>query len=1020
MAEKKKSLKISIVGQNKMKGALRSVERSLNRTVGQVTKFSTSMVTSVGKVTAAVGAASAAFAAWQLKKQTQEVIQVTATYEQLMMTLEMVEGSAEMAGKSMQQIMKYARISPSTTEDVVRTFVQLKSILGDVELSTVKTLDSISMAFGRTIGDVSAAYIGLETEVLRRMGVTLDRTGQKAILMSGDMRLETEKTTEAIRAGLLHIWETKFPDAIDRATKTWKGMTSAFKSLIWETRLAIGRAGLLEFFERFISRISGAYVKAFDTGVIERWGQKISDILVSIFEKPMSLIVGMFEDLTSGDSIIISSVIDLFNAVKPAIKDFAESLLTVTEVFIEMGKSLFGSFKSVIEVFGDTKDNYNTVLAPVLNIIGKSLLMVGNSARLAKEGFIILTEAGKMVWNSLKSLFDKLMEKMWGFTADMRQLLLDTLKMYRDTVLEIGKNPILYATIFGDEPQALMEMTEPLNNAIKFIHKWQKDAADTTAKFAGKYKKNSDKAIENLAEIGRATDRWNEIVMDFAKGWVDLDRVVAKVDIKSTGAFEKMAETMSTLREKVSGIGAEITLSLGNKSKEAAEDAAKSIGIVNDHLADFLAGTKKGTPLLAFRAELPQGVIGGQMTAAEAQIKSMTNAVATHYRETLEKAKDTITDIERLMHFEKMAENMGVTIARPLNVMYANAEKLYKIGVINLDQFSQVIAEKVMPQVKELSETEFFKLNDKLQEAYLTLVNKVEPALSGFDATVSIPFGLPDPSVVKESISAIRKVIQRANYDATVVGETIRSQIIDRMAAFTPEARIKLFSEKDLEFFEKWKTWEPPEKTKETFDMIVMQAQNASQSVQSAFSDSLYYALYSETERMKDVWDSFNKSMVRMFSDTVVQGIEQLIKEMLKSEAVKQLSKSVMNWMSSLGSPAPNISPSLYMANGGVLKNAQLAFAQAGGIFDRPTIAAIAERPGMHEAVVPLPGNRHIPVDLRGQQQPQQTVYNVHINAVDAASFTQMLQRNPEAIVNIVNEDTMSNGASRATRREYG
>ena len=93
-----------------------------------------------------------------------------------------------------------------------------------------------------------------------------------------------------------------------------------------------------------------------------------------------------------------------------------------------------------------------------------------------------------------------------------------------------------------------------------------------------------------------------------------------------------------------------------------------------------------------------------------------------------------------------------------------------------------------------------------------------------------------------------------------------------------------------------------------------------------------------------------------------------------------------------------------------------------GGITTSPVIAGEAGA----EAIVPLPDGRSIPVNLNitgtsrlptmvSNRQNIVVNNNFVINAVDAASFTSLVRRNPEAIISVIANDLRKNGISRRT-----
>lgn len=87
---------------------------------------------------------------------------------------------------------------------------------------------------------------------------------------------------------------------------------------------------------------------------------------------------------------------------------------------------------------------------------------------------------------------------------------------------------------------------------------------------------------------------------------------------------------------------------------------------------------------------------------------------------------------------------------------------------------------------------------------------------------------------------------------------------------------------------------------------------------------------------------------------------------------------------------------------------------QHGGIVRRPTLGLLGEG-GEDELVVPLKGGK-VPVEKKGAEGP--TNININIVAADAASFQDMVRRNPGAILEPVLESLGRAGVMRAAIRE--
>ena|GEM_PF-6166851 len=154
--------------------------------------------------------------------------------------LRAVSVSTEEASRSFKELLEFAARTPHMTQDVVAAFIQLKSVGLEPTIEDLKTIGDVAFLFGRNIGDVGSALISFEKEVLRRLGIEIDRVGAKAKIMSGDMRIETENTATAIRKGLLYVWEQRFGGAMKEAESTWRGQVALFKSGVWEMQKAIG------------------------------------------------------------------------------------------------------------------------------------------------------------------------------------------------------------------------------------------------------------------------------------------------------------------------------------------------------------------------------------------------------------------------------------------------------------------------------------------------------------------------------------------------------------------------------------------------------------------------------------------------------------------------------------------------------------------------------------------------------------------------------------------------------------
>jgi len=154
--------------------------------------------------------------------------------------LESVSGSAAAADQALNAIREFARTSPLQTEDVVRGYVRLRAVGIDPTIEQMKTIGGVATLFNRELSDVVNGFIGMEKEVLRRLGIEIDRTGKKAIISSGNIQKEVNKDMASMRQAVVETWGERFPEAMENASKTTSSKLEIMKSNVWELAAEVG------------------------------------------------------------------------------------------------------------------------------------------------------------------------------------------------------------------------------------------------------------------------------------------------------------------------------------------------------------------------------------------------------------------------------------------------------------------------------------------------------------------------------------------------------------------------------------------------------------------------------------------------------------------------------------------------------------------------------------------------------------------------------------------------------------
>ncbi|RLA87312.1 MAG: hypothetical protein DRG40_00690 [Deltaproteobacteria bacterium] len=205
------------------------------------------------------------------------------------------------------------------------------------------------------------------------------------------------------------------------------------------------------------------------------------------------------------------------------------------------------------------------------------------------------------------------------------------------------------------------------------------------------------------------------------------------------------------------------------------------------------------------------------------------------------------------------------------------------------------------------------------------------------------------------------------------------------------------------------------QKHMETMGLLKQAVTDVAHEMRYALSDFFFKAAKGEFDDFADVWNSFCDSLLRIWSDYMAQMAMNFLfgPQFMGGGGMGGLFGGLLGGLFGGGGGYYEYQVG-YFAKGGILPGGFKPL-QHGGIITKPTLGLIGEGP-YPEAVVPLPGDRKIPVRFEGGR-PGQTVI-ININAVDARSFEELCRRNPGAIVQPVLENINRAGILRAAIRE--
>lgn len=169
------------------------------------------------------------------------IIDTASNMEQYAIQLQAISKSESEARGTFLALREFARTSPLETEDVVQSYVRLRAVGIDPTLKQFKTIGSVALIFNQEMRDVLDGFVGMNKRTLRSLGIDIDRTGEKAIIQSGNIRKVVDKDSQSIRTALIEIWQERFPDLLEKASSTTKAKVAIMKSNFLELRDSIGK-----------------------------------------------------------------------------------------------------------------------------------------------------------------------------------------------------------------------------------------------------------------------------------------------------------------------------------------------------------------------------------------------------------------------------------------------------------------------------------------------------------------------------------------------------------------------------------------------------------------------------------------------------------------------------------------------------------------------------------------------------------------------------------------------------------
>ena len=396
---------------NKMSGLDRVTSGARN--VGRELSGVTSQVGRLGLKATALGG----ILGYTLKKQ---LVDTAAQFERYRTVLETIEGSSEKADKSLSWVSNFAATTPYEIDQVIESFVKLRSYGIDPTNGLLRTLGDTGAAMGKPIMQaveaIADAMTG-ENERLKEFGITAQTKGDKTRFSYTDaagkqVAKTVDKNNRAmIQSTLEAIWNQKFAGAMEKQSKTWIGMMSNIADQWTQFKILIMQSGVFDWMKEKLEGLLSKINEMAGNGQLKVWAKTVGAELLKGFKMAWeagAALVGVMQTVGRW----LKQLADYFGSWKPIIAVAAAviagpllmALVSATGAIASLGAALLAT--------------------PVGWFMG-AITAISGGAYLIYKNWEPLMNWFSNLWGSLKALFAEGIAGILGGIHDLTKNLPD-------------------------------------------------------------------------------------------------------------------------------------------------------------------------------------------------------------------------------------------------------------------------------------------------------------------------------------------------------------------------------------------------------------------------------------------------------------------------------------------------------------------------------------------------------------------------------------------------------------------
>ena len=411
---------------------------------------------------------------------TREVIQVTARFEDLRSSLDVVTKSAANGAKAFKFIQDFATQSQFGVEELTKTFIQLKAAGIDPTEKLLKTFTDTAAVTTDQLGSLEAMTSllsrttggGLGLEELERLadrGIPVYRILQDEIGLARDQISKFGQTAQGantIVQALLGGLDKEFGGATEARLNNLSTVISNFKIAITNLAAEFG-AGLAPAIKEITKDLTNFVVSS--TGVVETIGRgignailKVRDGIASLAEQTGLLTPGGLEEFAANVTSILANFIEGFGrSIDSIVNTLNKAMDGLKRLIAAVSKIPFSGFDAIFLPAGQSVTDFKEQLQKDLDeaqqrfdefgfgLAGQGLYMdleaLKDQMKALEEGELILLEATKTTFTGASDAVTPFVESLRESAEELRNQAAaaaettETFENYDDAILRVAR-----------------------------------------------------------------------------------------------------------------------------------------------------------------------------------------------------------------------------------------------------------------------------------------------------------------------------------------------------------------------------------------------------------------------------------------------------------------------------------------------------------------------------------------------------------------------------------------------------